>query len=152
MRFTRAISDAEQIPEKIRKIIYRIAITIEYKILEKMIFTDFITTLELLEFSYLLIGLEYFVGNIVTGYPEVSYKGKFLVMNIDLMLFQMRCELFDIKFYLIAILFIIFDVEVLFFFPWILCYISFYDYIDDKVCLRVAKRMYGLRIVNKVYV
>lgn len=76
--------------EKIRKIIYRIAITIEYKILEKMIFTDFITTLELLEFSYLLIGLEYFVGNIVTGYPEVSYKGKFLVMNIDLMLFQMR--------------------------------------------------------------
>ncbi len=76
--------------EKIRKIIYRIAITIEYKILEKMIFTDFITTLELLEFSYLLIGLKYFVGNIVTGYPEVSYKGKFLVMNIDLMLFQMR--------------------------------------------------------------
>lgn len=30
-------------------------------------------------------------------------------------------EPFEIKFYLIAILFIIFDVEVIFFLPWVLC-------------------------------
>jgi NADH-quinone oxidoreductase subunit A len=28
---------------------------------------------------------------------------------------------FNIKFYLVSILFIIFDVEIIFFFPWIMC-------------------------------
>lgn len=84
-----------------------------------MIFTDFITTLGLLGFSCLLIGLGYFVGNIVTGQPEVSYE-KVSSYECGFDAFSDAREPFDIKFYLIAILFIIFDVEVLFFFPWIL--------------------------------
>lgn len=69
--------------------------------------------------SLLLIGLNYLIGNI--GFIELnpSYE-KISSYECGFDAFSDSRAKFDIKFYLIAILFIIFDVEVIFFFPYTL--------------------------------
>jgi NADH-quinone oxidoreductase subunit A len=83
------------------------------------LYTDFIVLIGLLGFSSLLVGLGYFVGNFSLNVPETSYE-KVSSYECGFDAFSDAREPFDIKFYLIAILFIIFDVEVLFFFPWVM--------------------------------
>jgi NADH-quinone oxidoreductase subunit A len=39
-------------------------------------------------------------------------------MNVDLSLFEDARAKFDVRFYLVSILFIIFDLEIMFLFPW----------------------------------
>lgn len=70
--------------------------------------------------SFILVFLGYLVGNIRVPYSSVSYE-KISSYECGFDAFSDAREPFDVKFYLIAILFIIFDVEVIFFFPWIFC-------------------------------
>lgn len=77
-----------------------------------------------LGFSLVLLGLCY-LFSISSWYFEkiTSYECGFDP-------FSDTREPFEIKFYIIAILFIIFDVEIIFFFPWVICQkeISFVGY------------------------
>ncbi len=47
---------------------------------------------------------------------------KTLLMNVDFDAFESARMPFDVRFYLVAILFIIFDLETAFFFPWALVF------------------------------
>ena len=47
---------------------------------------------------------------------------------------------FDVRFYLVAILFIIFDLEIAFLFPWAISlgsigFLQFMEYLEDLICL-----------------
>lgn len=80
---------------------------------------DIIITLILLGFCLVLVGVGYLFGNIFNNNTESSYE-KIASYECGFEAFSDAREPFDVKFYLIAILFIIFDVEIVFFFPWIL--------------------------------
>ena len=68
-----------------------------------------------LGFSLLLLGVCFLLSNNKWYFEKVtSYECGFDP-------FSDTREPFEIKFYLIAILFIIFDVEVIFFLPWVIC-------------------------------
>jgi len=68
-----------------------------------------------LGFSMLLLGICFLLSNSNWYFEKVtSYECGFDP-------FSDTREPFEIKFYLIAILFIIFDVEVIFFLPWVIC-------------------------------
>ena len=84
-----------------------------------MIFKDFITLVVLLGIAFIVFGLGYLVGNRFLKLNE-GYFEKISSYECGFDAFSDARNPFDIKFYLIAILFIIFDVEVLFFFPWAL--------------------------------
>ena len=65
--------------------------------------------------SCLLVGVCYILSNNKWYFEKItSYECGFDP-------FSDTREPFEIKFYLIAILFIIFDVEVIFFLPWVVC-------------------------------
>lgn len=65
--------------------------------------------------SCLILGLSYFLTKQKLDFEKISsYECGFDPFN------DAR-DPFQIKFYLTAILFIIFDLEILYFFPWILC-------------------------------
>lgn len=83
-----------------------------------ILFTDLLVTLILIGICFVALGLGYYVGNIVMDNIENSYE-KTSSYECGFEAFSDAREPFDIKFYLIAILFIIFDVEVLFFFPFV---------------------------------
>ena len=64
--------------------------------------------------SSLLLGICYLLSNSIWDFEKItSYECGFDP-------FSDTREPFEIKFYLIAILFIIFDVEVIFFLPWVI--------------------------------
>lgn len=68
-----------------------------------------------LGFSSVILGISFFVSINLSDFEKLtSYECGFDP-------FSDTREPFEIKFYLIAILFIIFDVEVIFFLPWVLC-------------------------------
>ena len=68
-----------------------------------------------LGFSLILSGLCYLFSNSFRYFEKItSYECGFDP-------FSDTREPFEIKFYLIGILFIIFDVEIIFFFPWVIC-------------------------------
>jgi NADH:ubiquinone oxidoreductase subunit 3 (subunit A) len=65
--------------------------------------------------SSLLLGISYLLSRTLWDFEKItSYECGFDP-------FSDTREPFEIKFYLIAILFIIFDVEVIFFLPWVIC-------------------------------
>jgi NADH-quinone oxidoreductase subunit A len=82
-----------------------------------MLYTDFIILIVLLGLAFIIFGLGYLIANIFLRLDESAYE-KISSYECGFDAFADAREPFDIKFYLIAILFIIFDVEVLFFFPW----------------------------------
>jgi len=84
-----------------------------------ILYTDLLVTFIFLAVGFLLLGLGYYIGTIGMGHQEFSYE-KISGYECGFEAFSDAREPFDIKFYLIAILFIIFDVEVLFFFPFVL--------------------------------
>jgi len=84
-----------------------------------ILFTDLLVSFIFLAISFLLLGAGYYVGTIAMNQQELSYE-KISSYECGFEAFSDAREPFDIKFYLIAILFIIFDVEVLFFFPFVL--------------------------------
>jgi NADH-quinone oxidoreductase subunit A len=81
---------------------------------------EYLLTFIIFAVSCVFILLGYVVGNVLMSQPEVSYE-KVSSYECGFDAFSDAREPFDVKFYLIAILFIIFDVEVIFFFPWVLC-------------------------------
>lgn len=83
-----------------------------------MYLNEALLTLILIGISSIIVGLGHLVGNVLFNQPEAGYE-KISSYECGFDAFSDAREQFDIKFYLIAILFIIFDVEVLFFFPWI---------------------------------
>jgi NADH-quinone oxidoreductase subunit A len=82
-----------------------------------MFITDILITIVLFSLSVLLAVLGYFVGTILANPMQVSYE-RISSYECGFEAFSDAREPFEIKFYLIALLFIIFDVEVIFFFPW----------------------------------
>lgn len=84
-----------------------------------ILYTDLLVTFLFLAVGFLLLGLGYYIGTIGMAHQEFSYE-KISGYECGFEAFSDAREPFDIKFYLIAILFIIFDVEVLFFFPFVL--------------------------------
>jgi NADH-quinone oxidoreductase subunit A len=82
-----------------------------------MFVTDVLITLILLFISSLLVGLGYLVGTVLVNSMELTYE-RVSSYECGFEAFSDAREPFEIKFYLIALLFIIFDVEVIFFFPW----------------------------------
>jgi NADH-quinone oxidoreductase subunit A len=94
-----------------------------------LINNDFILSIIFFGITCILVGAGYLVGTVFLNQPEPTYE-KISSYECGFDAFSDAREQFDIKFYLIAILFIIFDVEVLFFFPWIISIneLSFYGY------------------------
>lgn len=91
-----------------------------FKYKKKMIlYTDLLISLIYIGIAFIVLGLGYYVGNIAITQQEITYE-KTSSYECGFEAFSDAREPFDIKFYLIAILFIIFDIEVLFFFPFIL--------------------------------
>lgn len=64
-----------------------------------------------------LIGVAMVVGSLVAG-PQKPYSAKLSAYECGFEAFDNARRKFDVRFYLVAILFIIFDVEVAFLFPW----------------------------------
>jgi NADH-quinone oxidoreductase subunit A len=91
-------------------------------------FLDFVNSLILLGFVLLLGGVALFISYIL----KIEYiDDQISSYECGFDAFSEARDPFEIKFYLIAILFIIFDIEVLFFFPWVLCLddLFYYGYI-----------------------
>jgi NADH-quinone oxidoreductase subunit A len=105
---------------------------------------EYLLTFIILCISCLFILLGYIIGNIGMGQPEVSYE-KVSSYECGFDAFSDAREPFDVKFYLIAILFIIFDVEVIFFFPWVLCIrdLFFYGFYVMFIFIGVLMIGYG---------
>lgn len=82
-----------------------------------MFISDVLITVVLFFISTLLVTLGYFVGTILVNPLELTYE-RISSYECGFEAFSDAREPFEIKFYLIALLFIIFDVEVIFFFPW----------------------------------
>ena len=82
-----------------------------------MFISDVVITVVLFFVSTLLVTLGYFVGTILVNPLELTYE-RISSYECGFEAFSDAREPFEIKFYLIALLFIIFDVEVIFFFPW----------------------------------
>ena len=75
-------------------------------------FSVFIFLLISVALSFIIFGLSYFLAAQIGGTEKLSaYECGFEP-------FEDARNTFDIKFYIIAILFIIFDIEVTFLFPW----------------------------------
>jgi len=79
---------------------------------------DMTVTMVLLGISVILLLAGYVVGTYVVNPEEVNYE-RISSYECGFEAFSDAREPFEIKFYLIALLFIIFDVEVIFFFPWV---------------------------------
>lgn len=77
---------------------------------------DHINTLITAGIAFVLFGISFLLSNML--YSEYSYE-KISSYECGFDAFSDARDPFDIKFYLIGILFIIFDIEVLFFFPMV---------------------------------
>jgi NADH-quinone oxidoreductase subunit A len=89
------------------------------------IYQEYLLTLIIFLVSCIFILLGYVVGNVGMSQPEVSYE-KVSSYECGFDAFSDAREPFDVKFYLIAILFIIFDVEVIFFFLGFYVYVIYF--------------------------
>lgn len=81
----------------------------------------YILTFVFLFLSFILFAVGYFIGTMWLRPKNISYE-KISSYECGFDAFSDAREPFDIKFYLIAILFLIFDVEIIFFFPWVFAY------------------------------
>ncbi len=110
----------------------------------KIIFEEYVIALTFLSLSiilaFVLYGLSYLMGSQVTDPEKVS------AYECGYDPFDDARSKFDVRFYLVAILFIIFDLEVTFFIPlgtdvrkikpfWFLDYDSFFNYTYNWFCL-----------------
>jgi NADH-quinone oxidoreductase subunit A len=77
---------------------------------------DFLNFIIFFGVVFLLIGISLCINYLIK--EEYIYE-KISSYECGFDAFSEARDPFDIKFYLVAILFIIFDIEVLFFFPWI---------------------------------
>jgi len=86
-----------------------------------------VSSLIILSISLILLGLGKLVGTIFLQKWEANHD-KVSGYECGFDAFSDARDPFDVKFYLIGILFIIFDVELVFFFPYIMCYkeVGFY--------------------------
>ena len=64
--------------------------------------------------ALVILGASYIIKS------KIIIEKKFHHMNVVFNLFKIQSR-FDVKFYLVAILFIIFDLEIAYLFPWSLC-------------------------------
>ena len=70
---------------------------------------------------FLILGFQFGVGPILAGYllgPSRPDSEKLSPYECGFEAFEDSRMKFDVRFYLVAILFIIFDLEIAFFFPW----------------------------------
>ncbi len=71
----------------------------------------------------LLIGIAMFLGSVIVLIPILTglkkpYKEKNSQYECGFKSFDKTSKQFDVKFYLISMLFIVFDIEIAFLFPW----------------------------------
>lgn len=94
-------------------------------------FTNYLTNSVInIVFLYLLLSfsiscLLLFASYILNSYLPVANNEKFSSYECGFDPFNDARDTFYIKFYLISILFIIFDIETIYFFPWVM---SFYNF------------------------
>jgi NADH-quinone oxidoreductase subunit A len=69
-----------------------------------------------LSFSFLLLKIAEYIG------PKKVYDEKYTTYESGIEPYKTARERFSIKYYLVAIFFIIFDIEVVFFYPWAVTY------------------------------
>lgn len=81
-----------------------------------MFFLEHINTVVTLGISFFLFGISVLASNFL--YKEYTFE-KISSYECGFDAFSDARDPFDVKFYLIGILFILFDIEVLFFFPYI---------------------------------
>lgn len=70
---------------------------------------------------FMVVGILFGVGPLVAGYllgPKNPSKEKSSAYECGFAEFENARNQFDVRFYLVAILFIIFDLEIAFLFPW----------------------------------
>jgi len=70
---------------------------------------------------FIVIGALFGVGSLVVGYvvrPSRPYRAKLLPYESGSPLFMDARVQFPMRYYIIAMLFVIFDIEVVFLFPW----------------------------------
>jgi len=70
---------------------------------------------------FMVIGALFGVGSLVVGYvvrPSRPYRAKHLPYESGSPLFMDARVQFPMRYYIIAMLFVIFDIEVVFLFPW----------------------------------
>jgi NADH-quinone oxidoreductase subunit A len=68
-----------------------------------------------------LIGIAMIAGSLIAG-PQKPYPEKVSAYECGFEAFDDARRRFDVRYYLVAILFIIFDLEVAFLFPWAVAY------------------------------
>lgn len=76
-------------------------------------------------FIFILVGLAAGVLFIVLGYilgPQRPYAEKMAAFECGFEAFENARMRFDVRYYLVAILYILFDIEVAFMFPWAVVY------------------------------
>ena len=86
---------------------------------KKMIYNFLSDYLSIIIFLFiaLFLSIGFIVANFLAS-PSNPIQKNYLLMNVDFDAFDDSRMEFDVRFYLVAILFIIFDLEIAFLFPW----------------------------------
>jgi len=84
---------------------------------------------------FLLLGLVVSVGMLVAGWfirPRNPYREKLLTYESGITPFMDAHQKFSIRYYIIAMLFLIFDIEAVFLYPWAVAYnqIGLYGFVE----------------------
>ncbi len=84
---------------------------------------------------FLLLGVVVSVGMLVAGWfirPRNPYREKLLTYESGITPFMDAHQKFSIRYYIIAMLFLIFDIEAVFLYPWAVAYnqIGLYGFVE----------------------
>lgn len=84
---------------------------------------------------FLLLGLVVSIGMLVAGWfirPRNPYREKLLTYESGITPFMDAHQKFSIRYYIIAMLFLIFDIEAVFLYPWAVAYnqIGLYGFVE----------------------
>ncbi len=84
---------------------------------------------------FLLLGVVVSVGMLVAGWfirPRNPYREKLLTYESGITPFMDAHQKFSIRYYIIAMLFLIFDIEAVFLYPWAMAYnqIGLYGFVQ----------------------
>ena len=84
---------------------------------------------------FLLLGAAVSVGMLVAGWfirPRNPYREKLLTYESGITPFMDAHQKFSIRYYIIAMLFLIFDIEAVFLYPWAVAYnqIGLYGFVE----------------------
>jgi len=105
-------------------------------------------------FAFLLLGIVFVAGGIVTNYfirPRKPNELKLSTYECGEDPIGSSWLKFNIRFYVVALIFILFDVEIVFLFPWAVVYkqmgvlafaemLVFFSSADRRFCIRMGKR------------